>query len=165
MDFVGKVMSLLFNMLSRLVIAFIPRSKHLLISWLHSPSTMILEPKKIKSVTVFTFLPSVYHEMIGLDAMILVFWMLSFKPAFTLSSLTFIKSLFSSSLSPIAWCHLLIWGYWYFSQESWFQLVLHPAQRFHVSKVKVKLLSHVQLFATPWAVAYQAPLSMGFSRQ
>ena len=57
--FVGKVMSLLFNKLSRLVIAFLPRSKHLLISWLQSPSAVILEPKKIKSVTVYTFSPSV----------------------------------------------------------------------------------------------------------
>ena len=95
-------MSLLFNTLSRFVIAFLPKKNYLLISWLHSPSTMILEPKKIKSVTVFTFLPSVYHEMIGLDAMILVFWMLSFKSAFSLSSFTLIKRLFSySSLSAV----------------------------------------------------------------
>ena len=70
--FVGKIMSLLFNMLSRLVIAFLPRSKHLLISWLQSPSTVILEPKKIKSVTVFIVSPSICHEVMGLDAMILV---------------------------------------------------------------------------------------------
>jgi len=95
--FVGKVMSLLFNMLSRFVIAFLPRSKHLLISWLQSPSTVILEPKKIKSTTASTFSPSVCLEMMGLDAMILVFWMLSFKRAFSLSSFTFIKRLFSSS--------------------------------------------------------------------
>ena len=71
--FVGKVMSLLFNMMSRLVIAFLPRSKHLLILWLQSLSTVILEPKKIKSVTVSTFPPSICHEVKGLDAMILVF--------------------------------------------------------------------------------------------
>ena len=71
--FVGKVMSLLFNMLSRLVMAFLPRSKHLLISWLQSPSAVILEPKKIKSVTVFTVSPSICHEVMGRDAMILVF--------------------------------------------------------------------------------------------
>ena len=80
--FVGKVMSLLFNMLSRLVITFLPRSKCLLISWLQSLSTVILDPKKIKSVTVFTVSPSICHEMIGPDAMILVFWMLSSKPTF-----------------------------------------------------------------------------------
>ena len=63
--FVGKVMSLLFNMLSRLVITFLPKSKHLLISWLQSPSAMILEPQKIKSATVFTVSPSICHEVMG----------------------------------------------------------------------------------------------------
>ena len=95
--FVDKVMSLLFNMLSRLVITFLPRSKHLLISWLQSPSAVILEPRKIKSDTVSTVSPSISHEVMGPDAMILVFWMLSFKPTFSLSSFTFIKRLFSSS--------------------------------------------------------------------
>ena len=71
--FVGKVMSLLFNMLSRLVITFLPRSMHLLISWLQSPSAVILEPRKIKSDTVSTVSPSVCHEVMGPDAMILVF--------------------------------------------------------------------------------------------
>ena len=71
--FVGKVMSLLFNMLSRFVIAFLPRSKRLLISWLQSPSAVILEPKKIKSLTVSTVSPSIRHEVMGPDAMILVF--------------------------------------------------------------------------------------------
>ena len=71
--FVGKVMSLLFNVLSRLVIDFLPKSKHLLISWLQSPSAMILEPKKIKSVTVSIVSPSICHEVMGPDAMILVF--------------------------------------------------------------------------------------------
>ena len=71
--FVSKVMSLLFNMLSRLVITFLPRSKHLLISWLQSPSAVILEPKKIKSVTVSIVSPSIYHEGMGPDAMIFIF--------------------------------------------------------------------------------------------
>ena len=71
--FVGKVMSLLFNMLSRLVIAFLPRSNCLLISWLQSPSIVILEPKKIRSVTVSIVSPSICHEVLGPDAMILVF--------------------------------------------------------------------------------------------
>ena len=71
--FVDKVMSLLFNLLSRLVIAFLPRSKHLLISWLQSPSAVILEPPEIKSATVSTVSPSICHEVMGLDAMILVF--------------------------------------------------------------------------------------------
>ena len=70
---VGKVMSLLFSMLSRLIIAFLPRSKRLLISQLQSPSAVILEPKKIKSVTVSTVSPSICHEVMGPDAMILVF--------------------------------------------------------------------------------------------
>ena len=71
--FVGKVMSLLFNTLSRLVVAFFPRSKHLLIPWLQSPSAVILEPKKIKSVTVSIVSPSICHEVMGPDAMIFVF--------------------------------------------------------------------------------------------
>ena len=71
--FAGKMMSLLFNMLSRLVIAFLPRSKHFFISWLQSPSAVILDPKKIKSATVSTVSPSICHEVMGLDAMILVF--------------------------------------------------------------------------------------------
>ena len=77
-NFVGKVMSLLFNMLSRLVITFLTRSKHLLISWLQSPSAVILEPKKIKTATVCTVSPSICHEVMGPNAMILAFWMLSF---------------------------------------------------------------------------------------
>ena len=96
--FVGKMMSLLFNTLSRFVIAFLPRSKRLLISWLQSPSAVILEPKKIKPVTVSIVSPSICHEVMGPDAMIFNFWMLSFKPGFSLSSFTFIKRLFSSSL-------------------------------------------------------------------
>ena len=71
--FADKVMSHLFNMLSRLVITFLPRSKRLLISWLKSPSAVILEPKKIKSTTVSTVSPSISHEVMGPDALILVF--------------------------------------------------------------------------------------------
>ena len=71
--FVGKVMSVLFNMLFRLVMAFLPRSKRLIISWLQSPFVVILEPKKIKSVTVSIVSPSICHKVIGPDAMILVF--------------------------------------------------------------------------------------------
>ena len=98
--FVSKAISLLFNMLSRLVTAFLPRRKHLLISWLQSPSAVILEPKKRKLVTASTFPPSIYHEVMGLDAVILVFLIFSFKSAFLLSSFTF-KRLSSSSLSAI----------------------------------------------------------------
>ena len=84
--FVGKVMSLLLNMLSRLVITFLPRSKRLLISWLQSPSAVILGPPKIKSYIVSTVSLSISHEVMGSDAMIFVFWMLSFKPTFSLST-------------------------------------------------------------------------------
>ena len=94
-------MSLVFDMLSRLVIDFLPRSKHLLISWLQSPSAVILKPKKIKSLTVAIVSSSICHEVTGPDDMISVFWMLSFKPAFSLFSFTFIKRLFSSSLSDV----------------------------------------------------------------
>ena len=99
--FVDKAMSLLFNILSRFVTAFLPRSKCLLVSWLQSPSAVILEPPKIKSVTVSIVSPSICHEVMALDAMILVFWILSFKPTFSLSSFTLIKRLFRSSLSAI----------------------------------------------------------------
>ena len=97
-DLCWQVMSLLFNMLSRFVIAFLPRRKHLLISWLQSLSAVILEPRKIKSITVSTFPPSICHEVMGLDAQILVFWMLDFKSAFPCSPFTLIKKLFCSSL-------------------------------------------------------------------
>ena len=93
--FVGKVMSLLLNMLSRLVIAFFPRSKHLLTSWLQSPSAMIFGAQGNKVSHWFIFSPSICHEVMGPDAMILVFWKLSFKPTFLLSFFTFINRLFS----------------------------------------------------------------------
>ena len=96
--FVSKIKLLHFNMLSRLVMAFLSRNRKLLISSLQSPSAVILEPPKIKSLTVSIVFPSIYHEVMGPDAMILVSWMLSFKPTFSLPSFTFIKRLFSSSL-------------------------------------------------------------------
>ena len=111
--FVGKVMSLVFNMLSRYGIAFLLRNKCLLISWLKSLSAVILEPRKIKSVTVSTFFPSIYHEVMGMNAMIFLVWMSSFKPAFSFSSFTFIKRLFSSSsFLLLKWYHFHIWGCW-----------------------------------------------------
>ena len=97
LTFVAKRMSLLFNVLSRLIIALLPRSKYLLISWLQSPSAVILETKK-KSVTVPIVSPSICHKVMGPDAMIFIFWMLSLKPAFSLSTFIFIKRLFSSCL-------------------------------------------------------------------
>ena len=94
--FVGKVTPLCFNMLSRFIIAFLPRSKFLLISLMQSPSAVILEPKKRKPNTVSTFSPSMCHEMMALDAMVFIYWMLSFKSVFSLSSFTLIKRLFTS---------------------------------------------------------------------
>ena len=87
---VDKVMSLFFNMLSRLVITFLSRSKRFLISCLQSPSAVILELRKMKSAIVSTVSPSICHEMTGPDTTILVFWMLSFKPTFSLSSFTYL---------------------------------------------------------------------------
>ena len=123
--FVSKVMCLLFNMGSRLVITCLPKSKRLLISWLQSSSAVILEPKNIKSVTVS---PSICHEVMGPDVMILIFLMLSFKPTFSLSSFTFTFS--SSSLSAervesSAYLRLLI-----FLLAILIPAVLHPAQHF-----------------------------------
>ena len=120
--FVGKVMSLLFNTLPRFVITLRPRSERLLISWLQSPSAVILEPPKIKSDTVS---PSISHGVMGPDAMISVFWMLSIKPAFSPSSRS---SLVPLCFLQLGWYHPHIWDY--FSLQSWFQLVLHTAQHF-----------------------------------
>ena len=98
--FISKIISLLFNMLSRFVIAFLLRSKYLLISWLQSPSVVILEPPKINSLTVSIVSPSIYHEVMGPD--VFIFWTLNFKPAFSFFSFTFIKRFFSpSSLSAV----------------------------------------------------------------
>ena len=129
--FVSKVMSLLFSTLSRFLIAFLPRSKRLLIWWLQSPSAVTLEPEKIKSVTVSTFLPSICHEVIGLYAIILVFWMLILSQVFHFPlSPSSRGSLVTLHFLPWEWYHLLIWNCWYFSQQSWFQLEIHPAQPF-----------------------------------
>ena len=95
--FVSRVTSLLFNPLSRFVIAFLPRSKHLM-SWLQLPSTVTLEPKKRKYVTASTFSPSICHEVMGPESMILFYLIFSFKPDFSLCCFILIKSFFSSSL-------------------------------------------------------------------
>ena len=111
--FVNKVMYLLLNRLSRLAIDFLPNSKGLLISQLQTTSAVILESKKIKFLTVYSASPSIFHEGTRLNAMFLVFWMLSFNPAFSLSSFTFIKWLFSSSslstLSVASSAYLRLW--------------------------------------------------------
>ena len=118
--FVDKVMSLLFNMLSRLLITFLPRSKHLLISWLQSPSAVFLDPPKIKSATVSTVSPSICHEVMGLDAMILVFWMLSFKP-------TFHSPLSLSLRGSLVLVHFLPWGWCYLTLVIFLPTILIPA--------------------------------------
>ena len=183
--FVSKIMSLFFNRLSRFVIAFLPRSKRLLILWLQLLSAVILEPKKIKFLTVYIVSPSIWHEVMGPDAMILLFRMLSSHyphflwvggcglltscwkghgswpspfstaPCSVWWSGHWLRERVASGGAPfssefshpcchtgvvsgivlphflsLVWCHLHIWGYWYFSQQSWFQLVLHPAQHF-----------------------------------
>ena len=121
--FVSKAMSLLFNMLSRLVIAFLQRSKHLVISWLQLLSAVILEPKKIKSAIVSIFSPSICHELMGLFARIFVFecWALSqlFHSPLSLSSR---GSLVPLRFLPLGWYYLHVWDYWYFSQQSWSSL-------------------------------------------
>ena len=135
----------------------LPRSKRLLISWLQSPTAMILEPKKIKSVTVSTVSPSICHEVMGPDAMILVFWMLSFKPIFSLSSLNFIKRFFSSSsLSAIrvvssAYLRLLIFLWAILitacassSPACLMMYTLHITTLMYSSQFGTSLLFHVQ---------------------
>ena len=140
--------------MSRFVIAFLPRSKRLLISWLQSPSVVILEPKKIKSITVPLY-PHLFamHEVTGLDAMILVFWILSFKPAFLLLSPSSRGSLILLCFLPWGWYLLHIWGYWYFSQQSWFQFVLHPAFLMMYSAYKLnKQSANIQPWCTPFPI-------------
>ena len=127
--FLSRVMCLLFSTLSRFFIDFL-QGASVLNLWLQPPSAVILEPKKIKSVTVSTFYPSICHKVVGLDAMILVFesWVLS---QFFHSCLSPLSKCFLVLLNflPLRWCHLHIWGC-YFSQQSWFQLVVHPAWHF-----------------------------------
>ena len=157
--FVGKVMSLLLNMLSRLVIAFLPRSKHLLISWLQSPFTVTLEPKKIRSATNRCF-PSISHEVMGPDAMILVFWVLSFKTYPRVS-----KSLWQRFWLAVAWCRVGGTERSSACMGPLNEVAIIFTTSTIVWKVKVKSLSRVRVFAIPWTVVYQASLSMGFSRQ
>ena len=129
--FVGTAMSLLLNTLSTFVIAFLPRSNRLLILWLQSPSSVILEPTKRKSLTTSTFSPTICHEVKGLDAMILVFLIFNLKLGFSLSSFTLIKRFFSSSLlCAIKSGIICLSEVSCFSCLSWFQLVTHPAWHF-----------------------------------
>ena len=125
--FVGKVVFLLFNTLSRLVVAFLPRSKHLLIAWLQSPSAVILETRKIKSVTVSIVSPSICREVMGPDAMIWVFWTLNLAQLFH-SPLSLSSWLFSfSSLSAIRMVSSVYLRLLTFLPEILILAVLHPA--------------------------------------
>ena len=153
--FVGKVMSLLFNMLSRLIIAFLPRSMHLLISWLQSPSAEILEPQKI--VWHCFVSPSICHEVMGPDAMILVFWMLSFKPAFSLYSFTLIKRLFSySSLSAITVVSSSYLRFLIFLQAILTPTCALSSPAFHIIYSAYKLKDNIQPWLTPFPIWNQS---------
>ena len=123
-------LSLPFKTLSRFVNAFLPSSNHLLISWLQWSFVVLLEPKKVKS-HCFHFLSISLHEVMGLDAMISVFecWVLS-QLFHSLLSSSSRGSLVPLHFLPLGWYHLSIWGCWYFSPQSWFQLMSHPAQYF-----------------------------------
>ena len=149
-------MSLIFNMLSRFVIPFLPRSKHLLISYLQ----WFWSPPKIKSVTVSTVSPSICHEVIGLDAMILVFWILSFRWAFSFSYFTFIKRLFSSfSFSSIrvvssAYLRLLI-----FLPQIFIPACASYSLAFHMMNSVYKLnkqVDNIKPWRTPFPVLNQS---------
>ena len=133
-----------------------------------SLSIVILEPKKRKSVTISTFSPSIYHKVMGPDAMILVFECCILNQLFHFPfSPSSRRSLVPLDFLPLEWYHLPIWGFWYFSPQSRFQLLIHPAQHFAWCTLLrlVQSLCCVRLFVTPWTVAYQTPLSMVFSRQ
>ena len=152
--FVNKVMSLLVNMLSSFVIDFLPRSKCLSILWPWSPSVVILELKKIKSFTLSIFSTYICYEVMGLVVMIFGFWMLSFKPNFSLSSFTFIKRLFSSSLfSAIrvvssAYLRLLI-----SLPADLIPALLPPAQHSTWSTLHIKLNKHSDNIQT-WRIPF-----------
>ena len=129
---VSKMMSLIFNTLSTFVIAFLPRSKCLFILWLQSPSAEILKPKKT-NLSLLPLFPLLLPQGYGNRCHNLSFWMLSFKPAFSLLSFIPIKRLFSSSslsFLSLEWHHLCILGCWYFSQQSSLPFVIHPVWHF-----------------------------------
>ena len=125
LTFVYEVMSLLFNTLPRFIIAFLPRSKHGLISWLQSPSVVIFDSRKWNLSLLPLF---ICHDMVGPDAMILIFGSLNFKSAFSISLSSLRGS--SSLLTAFEWYPRYIWSCWCFPQQSWFQLVIHPTQHF-----------------------------------
>ena len=147
-------MYLLFNMLSRFLIAFLPRRKHLLISWHLSPSTLILQPKKIKSVTASTFSPSICYEVMGLDAMILVFWMLSFKPPFFTKRLLSFSSLSAIRVVSSAYLKLLM-----FLPANWIPVFKSSSPAFfmiHSAKKLNKQSDNIQPWHTPFPIWNQS---------
>ena len=139
--FVSKVLSLVFNTLSSLVIAFFPR--RIFILWLQSPSAVILKSNKIKSVTVSTFPPYICHEVMGPDAMIFVFWMLSLSQLFhSPLSPSSRGSLVPLHFLPLKWYHLHIWHCWYFSQQSGLQLTSHSTQHLTWCTLHIRVKIH-----------------------
>ena len=159
-------MSLLFNTLSRFVIVFLPRSKCLLTSWLQWLIAVILKPlprPQIKSVNASTFPPSICHEVMGLDAMILIFWMLSFRLVLIHSSISFSStgSLVPLPFLPLGWYHLHIWGYWYFSlfpagaSSSPEFCMMHPTYKLNKG-------DNIQPWCTPFPILSQSAVPYPF---
>ena len=133
--FVSKMMALLSSTLSRLVIAFLPRSKCLnFMATVTVCSDFGAQENKV--CHCFHFSPIYPHEVMGPDAMIFIFWMLSFKPAFH-SPLSSSGSLVPFCFLPLKWYHLYIWDYWYFSWKSWFPFMSHPVQHFPLHTLQI----------------------------
>ena len=133
-------------MLSRVVIAFLPRSKSFLISWPQSPSAVILKPTKIKSFMVSIVSPSICHEVMGLDAVNFIFWMWILSQLSN-SPLSSRGSLVPLCFLPQGWCHLYICGYLYFFLQSWFQLVLNPVWHLAWCILHISYLSWVTTYS------------------
>ena len=155
---VSKVISLLFNTLSRFVIAFLLRNKLLLISWLQSLSTVVLESKKRKSVTASTFpllFAMKWWDWISWSSFFEC-WVLSqfFHSPLSLSSR---NSFIPVCFLPLGWCHLLIWDCWYFSWQSWFQLMIYPTFHMRYSTQKLnKQGDNIQPWYTPFLILNQS---------
>ena len=161
--FVDKVVSLLFNTLSRFVVTFLRKSKHLLISWLQLLSTVILKSKKIRSVVVSIFSP-IYLPWS--DAMILVYWMLSFKPAFySLFSPSSRGSLVPLHFLPLGWYHLYIWGFFICLPAVLIPACDSSSPAFHVMYSAYKLNKQgdsIQPWCTPFPVWNQSLFHVWF---
>ena len=145
--FDGKVMSLLFNTPSSFVIAFLPRSKHFILSWLQSLSAVILEPKKIKSIIASTFpllFPMKWWNQMPCS-WFSECWVSNqfFHSPSPLSR----GSLVPHCCLPLEWDHLRIWGCWYFSRQSWFHLVIYPAQHFAQCTLYISQISRVTIYS------------------